>query len=651
MTGEGAGTAGIRYRPEIDGLRAFAVVPVVLFHMAPHLLPGGFLGVDVFFVISGYLITSIIQRELEAGTFRFRDFWGRRVRRILPALTVVSACTLAASFLLVFRPEQRAVGKQAVAALLSFANIHFLREAGDYWGTEAEGAPFLHAWSLSVEEQFYLFFPIAMWLAFRFRPRWIFGGITAIVIGSFGLFLWGASAFPTATFYLLPTRAWEIGAGSLLAVVLTSRSPGGGRGDVLAVVGLGLVVASYVFLDTLGLGALLVVLGTTLVIAFGRTGACAWILSQRWIVHTGKVSYSLYLWHWPVLVFAEPFGARGPARMLSLALLIVALAHGSYLLVERSLRSRRRATPWILVATVLVASTTAFRPGAYDTDGFSTPTYHQDAYSVQRASSTRFAKRHPGVNNPPRQGSATAYREAGVLVGAADGPPRVVVLGDSLGVMWSDTVREVVEALDVQASLWSAAGASPFLDLPLDLDRGESLGFTNPRERFEFDQARMSAIERWKPDVVVLCAAWSRRQEGEADELMRFLERHVGVILLMEQPPLMLGVGRHDALQYLAWKGLVPRTGVRQYLPTGSERSDDIRRGDQLVERLLERHERASLLQVRDLFLSGDRTLVLDGAESVYLDSLHLTGFGANLASERIAAALRVALAASRDGD
>lgn len=161
------------------------------------------------------------------------------------------------------------MGKRAVAALLSFANFHLSREVGDDWGTEAEGAPFLHAWSLSLEEQFCPFFPIATWLAFRFRPRRTLGGITAIVIGSFGLLLWGARAFPTATFHRLPTGAWEVSAGSLLAVVRTSRSPGGGRGEVLAVAGLGLVVAPCVFLDALGPGALLVVLGTILVIAFG----------------------------------------------------------------------------------------------------------------------------------------------------------------------------------------------------------------------------------------------------------------------------------------------------------------------------------------------------------------------------------------------
>ena len=152
--------AQIGYRPEIDGLRAVAVIPVILFHMGLSWIPGGFIGVDVFFVISGFLITSIIKTELDQGGFSFSNFWARRVRRILPAMIFVSACTLAFAYVFVFLPEQQAIGKQALAALFSVANIYFWLSTGDYWGNASEESPFLHAWSLSVEEQFYLFFPI-----------------------------------------------------------------------------------------------------------------------------------------------------------------------------------------------------------------------------------------------------------------------------------------------------------------------------------------------------------------------------------------------------------------------------------------------------------------------------------------------------------
>ena len=159
-------------------------------------MPGGFVGVDVFFVISGYLITSIIKKELHVGTFSFRGFWARRIRRILPALVFVTAVTLAISYAFVFRPDQQAIGKEALSALFSIANIYFWQSTGDYWGRAAEKSPFLHAWSLSVEEQFYLLFPIAMWLIVRLRSRWLQSLILYAVVSSLVLFLYGVEGLP-----------------------------------------------------------------------------------------------------------------------------------------------------------------------------------------------------------------------------------------------------------------------------------------------------------------------------------------------------------------------------------------------------------------------------------------------------------------------
>ena len=304
--------ANVGYRLEIDGLRAVAVIPVILFHMGLSWIPGGFIGVDVFFVISGFLITSIIKKELDQGNFSFRDFWARRVRRILPAMIFVTAVTLAVTYFFVFRPDQQAIGKQALAALLSVANIYFWRSAGDYWGSEAEESPFLHAWSLSVEEQFYLFFPVVMWLIFRFRSQWLQGCILTATLGSLALFLWGLPEHRDATFYLLPTRVWELGTGCLLAVSLGHQSPRSSNFGIFAIAGLGMVIASYLFVDKLSAGLGLGVVGAAMIIAFGQTGLCNKLLSQRSVVHIGKISYSLYLWHWPVLVLAKHIGLNWP---------------------------------------------------------------------------------------------------------------------------------------------------------------------------------------------------------------------------------------------------------------------------------------------------------------------------------------------------
>lgn len=248
----------IEYRPEIDGLRAVAIVPVILFNLGAGWLPGGYLGVDVFFVISGFLITSILLREMTAGQFSFKRFWARRVRRIMPALLLVTVATLVATWILVFPPDRPAIGRQAAATLLSVANFYFWRFAGDYWGSQAEDSPFLHAWSLAVEEQFYVFFPVILSLIVRWFPRRIVVGLLAILVGSLCLFIYGVQARPSATFYLLPTRAWELATGAVLAAMM--HGPKGSvvarpEAAILAGVGLAATVASYFVVPVLSVWA------------------------------------------------------------------------------------------------------------------------------------------------------------------------------------------------------------------------------------------------------------------------------------------------------------------------------------------------------------------------------------------------------------
>jgi peptidoglycan/LPS O-acetylase OafA/YrhL len=215
MTAPGAG-----YRDEIDGLRAVAVVAVVLFHLGFRWIPGGFVGVDVFFVISGFLITGILLGELQTGTFSFRGFWARRILRIFPALLVTVVATLAAAWFVSPRSDHPAIGQQAVAALLSVANLWFWRNSCEYWGQAAEISPLLHTWSLSVEEQFYLCFPLLLWAIAARAGRFLPLLLAAAGVASFGYFLAGIRAHGfEAMFYLLPSRAWELGLGCCLATV------------------------------------------------------------------------------------------------------------------------------------------------------------------------------------------------------------------------------------------------------------------------------------------------------------------------------------------------------------------------------------------------------------------------------------------------
>ena len=226
--------ASLTYRSDIDGLRAVAVLAVVFYHLDPTFLPGGFVGVDVFFVISGFLITSIILRESADRTFTLKNFWMRRTRRLFPALAVVLLATLAAGSLILYQQEWSSLGAQLFAVLILIANLHLHIETGNYWGPAAEDAPLLHTWSLAVEEQFYLLFPLLLLLLLRLGKRSIIPLLSLGALASLAHGILITNTNPSYAFYLLPTRTWEwpvvsspLGTGEELPGII--RQPGPGR--------------------------------------------------------------------------------------------------------------------------------------------------------------------------------------------------------------------------------------------------------------------------------------------------------------------------------------------------------------------------------------------------------------------------------------
>ncbi len=342
-----------RYRPDIDGLRAVAVLAVVLYH-AGFGCPGGYIGVDVFFVISGFLITSLIWRELENKTFVFGAFWERRARRIVPALIVVTIATLIAGWFLLLPVDFRSLGRASASQAVFAANIHYWHDSGYFEGI-AEEKPLLHTWSLAVEEQFYLVVPFLLWGVFRlprFRSRaGILALITTGLLLSFLMSVYTVSRQPRAAFYLLPTRAWELLFGSLIAFLPTVSLLVSRRSlrEFIALAGLALVLTPVFFYSTQtpfpGLAALPVCLGTALLIwanGLGQTSISR-ALSTRPIVFLGLISYSLYLWHWPLFAFSK-YAAIAPLSpgyrfgMLGLGLLLAIL---SWKYVETPFRERK----------------------------------------------------------------------------------------------------------------------------------------------------------------------------------------------------------------------------------------------------------------------------------------------------------------------
>jgi peptidoglycan/LPS O-acetylase OafA/YrhL len=349
------GAGEFLYRPEIDGLRALAVLPVIAFHAGFSWLSGGFVGVDVFFVISGYLITSILISERQAGRFSIAAFYERRARRILPALFLVVATCLPLAWLWMTPLQLKSFAQSLTAVALFGSNVLFWRTTG-YFDSAAEEQPLLHTWSLGVEEQYYIVFPIVLLLAWRFGAGYLRWALVAVAVLSLGLSQQLLDhGHQASSFFLAPTRAWELLVGSLLAVWMMQQ-PVLGRLDerwctALAALGLALIVGpAFAYTGATqfpGLHALPPTLGTALLIVFAdRRTWIAKLLSLRWIVGVGLISYSAYLWHQPLFAFARIYAPDEPAPGLfaALALLALGLAYLTFRFVERPCRDRRRFT-------------------------------------------------------------------------------------------------------------------------------------------------------------------------------------------------------------------------------------------------------------------------------------------------------------------
>ncbi|KMO21143.1 hypothetical protein SQ03_03990 [Methylobacterium platani JCM 14648] len=332
----------------MDGLRAIAVLAVVFYHVGFAWMPGGFVGVDVFFVISGYVITRGLLREAEHGGISLAAFYARRIRRILPALVATLALTSLAAYWLLLPPQLEDYAGSAVASALSVANVYFWRSSG-YFDAAALYRPLLHTWSLSVEEQFYFLLPVSLMLAIRLRLRPLWLPVALVALASFGLSLYAGRFAPTANFYLLPTRAWELLLGTLLAML-----PRGAAGALPPVVrgAAGLAGLACIAGPTLlysdatpfpGLGAVPPCLGAALLIGLGEAregNAAACLLAAAPLVAIGLISYSAYLVHWPLIVLGRialirDFDTPESIAVIGATLVLAAL---SFRFVERPFR-------------------------------------------------------------------------------------------------------------------------------------------------------------------------------------------------------------------------------------------------------------------------------------------------------------------------
>jgi peptidoglycan/LPS O-acetylase OafA/YrhL len=652
----------LTYRPEIDGLRALAVVPVILFHLGLPWLSGGFLGVDIFFVISGYLITSIIQREVSEGTFSFKAFWLRRIRRIIPALLVMLTVTALTGYFLCYAPDTAQLGRQALAAFFSFANVYLWRLAGDYWGVQAESSAFLHTWSLSVEEQFYFFFPFLYLLVAKRWSQRLLPVLIGLTVGSVLIFLFGSMRYPDATFYLLPTRAWEIGCGAVLALVAPSSARNARFSLPLPEIGLFMIVASYFLIDgRQGVTPWMItpVLGAAMMISGSPQSPALRALSWKPVVHIGKMSYSLYLWHWPVILLAGNVYANGrPVISIIWAVFgILLLGWLSYIFVEGLTRHHPRL--YAPLALVSLMSLSMFlwmgtRDRQEDVTQYSSTVWDGQLYNVApvaawTAHNKQTSLTH-GIESPSRGDEGKdSHRTGGIrkLYGGRD--PQVVVLGDSHAIMWSGILDEIFVELKLSVSFLAADGTVPFFDIPVTKESSISAIYFTAGEMYEFNRSKLEQISAWKPKMVLISARWSLILNTEsarrAVSLVEFLQKQGTQVIFLGEPPTLF-FGTRNAPQYLAHMKLIPQLGEKQFIPLRSGHRRD--EASALLNGILQNRPYCQLLEIADLYMGKEAAWVLDGKDVLFIDDNHLSHAGASKAKSRIKAKIEQVFAGNR---
>lgn len=512
--------SSIAYRADIDGLRAIAVIAVVLFHAFPGAARGGFVGVDIFFVISGYLITSIISREIENGTYSTLKFYERRLRRIAPAFMVVCLfCLILASFLYV--PQDFEIfGESLLASVLIHANIFFFKEAG-YFFAPADVLPLLHIWSLSVEEQFYIFFPIV--LVFASRTRFRDKLILAILAISFVASCVGVFAAPEAAFYLTPFRAWELLIGAALALGAVPKTTGK-LAEILSWVGAALIITAIWGLSEASLfpgwNALLPCLGAALLIHAGQQPTVNRLLSSTPMVAIGLISYSLYLWHWPLLSFAAYIAMRPLTFVETIAVVTAAfvLAWLSYRFVEqpfRRSRSRRILFPIFAGAALLTVAALI----ADGTKGASWRLSDQVA-AMTTGDAIRIGMPHGNCGLGRLEGIDSrlaplnnAPRSIVCRLGAEGVAPTVVIWGDSHGDAVAPALDAVLKHAGKAGYSFSRGGCPPIMGI----DRQE-----RPTWRCaEFAERVFEVLTAMKPEQVIIAARWAYYFEGTRNANIR----------------------------------------------------------------------------------------------------------------------------------
>ncbi len=639
MNGDSRHRVSGLYRPDVDGLRCVAVLGVLFCHLKFSALPGGFVGVDVFFVISGYLISRNILNDLQAGRFSLLAFYDRRIRRIFPALFVTIAASFVAGLLLNSPEQLRILAGDVVSSVFSIVNIRFWRGAHDYFAASSDDRALLHLWSLSVEEQFYLVWPALLLLLVRLKSPKAQGVMMALLI-AFSLVvaqLW-LPRDAAAVFYLTPFRVFEFASGAIVVLAERRWAPPL-RSSIIFLAGLAMIFIPMVIYTATtpfpGLTAMVPVLGAALVIYSRSHAAASVILRNSVAVGIGRVSYSLYLCHWPMIVFARQINWDVTdslwTRFAALAIMAV-LAGALYHWIERPFRAAAPATAkrfgqLSAACAVLIAATAIPAYVAFRQDGWS---WRYDEAQQELMRKQAFA--------------LAPCLDSNCVFGDLSGPLGVQIIGDSYAQQYVAVLQPLLLKLGRRGESYAYGGCLMLGGLVM-ADTGAGADCAARRE------AALAKI-RNSDAPVLIAQAWSsyrgafhddtgkpvaaKSAEGQRDIIAGALSN---TLATLGRPDRRIIVSGGEVLTNCQKYG----TEVRRFPPTQEECASPALTGvrkqtagwnDTLLDVTLPQHGRIQILRPED-YLCAQVCDVMDGGIWLYRDSGHWTVAGAELLSRR----------------
>ncbi len=671
----------MKYRREIDGLRALAVLPVLLFHAGFQSFSGGYIGVDIFFVISGYLITSIIINDLHAGTFSLLKFYERRARRILPALFLVMLASLPFAWWWMSPTGLHDFSKSVVAVSLFLSNILFWKEAG-YFATANELKPLLHTWSLAVEEQYYVLFPLFLMLAWRFiGKRWIVGLLFVGALASLAASEWALTRFSSASFYLLPTRGWELLIGALAAFYLFSKAETNNNPTQLPLVVsqaaslLGLLLITYAVFaydkstPFPGVNALLPTIGTVLIVLFAYpTTLVGKLLGHQLLVGIGLISYSAYLWHQPLFSFARYGSIEEPSRIVYLLLIVISLllAFLTWKFVETPFRNKnivkRKQIFWFgLIGSLFFISVGLIGIANKGFEKrFNMPTSLSSSFGLTQRANECFDKPNAYKNDDWLCDIGVKSVSTG---STSDSKPAFLVFGDSHSKSLFDAFNQAALQANTQALYSGTSYCTPFLGIYILRTDQTQVGCHLINQRV-FDYVKANQIKK-----VFLIGRWSvytdggydgteatwvgitqRGKKNKASSRKAFeagLKQTVAAyasigaqLYIVEQVPQQTH-GAKD-LYYKIYNNKTDANDVQKVSESIRDLSVTKQQHLQLqsfVSQLFKQHAQAgqlNLINFDDIFCNGEKCLIGTDKHSYYFDNNHLTTAGGHMVVDEL---------------